>query len=209
MREALARPASQLPAQEPADALAEGGLSPETARRLGGDCRTAGQSLEATESTTPAINHRRGVANSKREAAAARRPSPELPHNAFIHRWVATDDHIRRALLKLKPGKAADAGGWTAEAIWAVARLPRCRPLMAEWLTRMATTEQARPARLEMLRTHRLVALAKPGGGTRPILIAPYGPKSSATCSCARHGPPCSPIWSRSNLGWAPHRGAL
>ena len=34
MREALARPASQLPTHEPADAFAEGGLSPETARRL-------------------------------------------------------------------------------------------------------------------------------------------------------------------------------
>ena len=34
MREALARPASQIPAHEPADAFAEGGLSPETARRL-------------------------------------------------------------------------------------------------------------------------------------------------------------------------------
>ena len=41
--------------------------------------------------------------------------------------WVATDDHVRKALLKLKAGKAADAGGWTSQALWAVARLPRCR----------------------------------------------------------------------------------
>ena len=117
------------------------------------------------------------------------------------HRWVATDDQVRKALLKLKAGKAADAGGWTAEALWAVARLPRCRPLMAAWVTQVGTDEQARPARQQLFRTNGLVALEKPGGGARPILMAPSKPRSSVSCSCARHGPPYNLILSNDSLG--------
>ena len=62
-------------------------------------------------------------------------PPPELPPNAYIDRWAATDDQTRKAMLKLKPGKAATQADGRQKVLWAVVRLPRCRPLLAAWLT--------------------------------------------------------------------------
>ena len=91
MREALARPASQLPAQEPADALAEGGLSPETARRLyraavAGQLGKAWKQLRAPPPQTITEEVWRTASEKLRPHGD---PAPELPHNAFIHRWAA------------------------------------------------------------------------------------------------------------------------
>ena len=122
---------------------------------------------------------------------------------------MATEDQVRRALLKLKPGKAADAGGWTAEAIWAVARLPRCRPLMAEWLTRVGTSEQARPARLQLLRTHRVVALEKPGRSTRPILIGTIWAKVLSHLLLREARPALQPHMEHRQFGVGTPQGGL
>ena len=81
MREALARPATLQHAHEPADAFAEGGLSPETARRLyraaaTGQLGKAWKQLRAPPPQT--VRHGTGLATRPRQAAAARRPTPGI-----------------------------------------------------------------------------------------------------------------------------------
>ena len=81
MREAQARPTSQPPAHEPADVFAEGGLSPETARRLyraaaSGQLGKAWKQLRAPPPQTITEEVWRGACQKLRPHGD---PAPELP----------------------------------------------------------------------------------------------------------------------------------
>ena len=69
--------------------------------------------------------------------------------------------------------------------------------------------EQARPARLEMLRTHRLVALAKPGGSTRPILIGTIWAKVLSHLLLREARPALQPHLEQKQFGVGAPQGGL
>ena len=175
MREALARPASQLPAHEPADAFAEGGLSPETARRLysaaaSGQLGKAWKQLRAPPPQTITEEVWRVACQKLRPHGD---PAPELPHNAgptrtATHRLVALE----------KPG------GGTRGTIWA--------KVLSHLLLR-----EARPA-LQPHLEHRQFGVGTPQGGLMMLhhiqahlRVAHTPPRHHAArfWKCLRHPP--------------------
>ena len=80
---------------------------------------------------------------------------------------------------------------------------------MADWLTRVGTSERARPARLQLLRTHRLVALEKPGGGTRPILTGTIWAKVLSHLLLREARPALQPHMERRQFGVGTLQGGL
>ena len=85
--------------------------------------------------------------------------------------WTAEDSDWAKAVLRLKPGKGADPGGWTHEAwqyLWEEVSLQA--PLVT-WL-RSLCTAPADTQRAACIHRYRAVCLAKLGGGVRPVVIS-------------------------------------
>ena len=92
---------------------------------------------------------------------------PDLPMFATPGEWQPTLGEFKKALSKLKPGKALDLGGWSSEFLQHVLRNPHLRDLGHKWTVGMAVTTNLHARRAELLHTTKLVALDKGGGQLR------------------------------------------
>ena len=112
------------------------------------------------------------------------REAPRLTHEL----WKPSPANLTEVLGRLKPRKAADAGGWTHETAALLLSEPHSLPLVGGWLARLAApTLHADVA--TALHHARLIALAKPEGGIRPIAVEMILLKVINMCLLSEVGP--------------------
>ena len=83
--------------------------------------------------------------------------------------WHPTLGEFKKALTRLKPGKALDLGGWSSEILQSAFKTPHLRDLGHKWLVQTAVSTTLHARRAEMLHATKLVALDKGGWQLRPI----------------------------------------
>ena len=102
--------------------------------------------------------------------------------------WQPSPANLAEVLGRLKPRKAADAGGWTHETAALLLGEPHSLPKVAGWLARPAAPTLPADA-ATALHNARLIALAKPEGGIRPIAVEMILLKVINMCLLSEVGP--------------------
>ena len=97
---------------------------------------------------------------------------PALPMFATPGDWHPTPGEFKKALTRLKPGKALDLGGWSSEILQNAFKTPNLRDLGHQWLVQTAVSTTLHARRAEMMHATKLVALDKGGGQLRPICVS-------------------------------------
>ena len=97
---------------------------------------------------------------------------PALPMFATPGDWHPTPGEFKKALTRLKPGKALDLGGWSSEILQNAFKTPNLRDLGHQWLVQTAVSTTLHARRAEMMHATKLVALDKGGGQIRPICVS-------------------------------------
>ena len=134
-------------------AIGEGGLSRDTARSLvcSSPKGATGQGLEATQNPPSNERHFRSMGASQAKACPLGDDRPDLPMFATPGDWQPTLGEFKKALSKLKTGKAQDLGGWSSELLQHSLRTPYLRDLGHKWIISMAVATNLHARRSELL----------------------------------------------------------
>ena len=97
---------------------------------------------------------------------------PDIPMFAAPGDWQPTLGEFKKALSRLKTGKAQDLGGWSSELLQHSLHTPYLRDLGHKWVVQMAVATHLHARRSELLHATKLVALDKGGGQLRPICVS-------------------------------------
>ena len=194
------------------DVIGEGGLSRDTARSLyvaaqRGQLGKAWKQLR----TPPPMSITSDVwMQAKTKLCPLGDDRPDLPMFATPGDWQPTLGEFKKALSRLKTGKAFDLGGWSSELLQHTMHNPHLRDLGHKWVINMAVATNLHARRSELLHATKLVALDKGGGGSLdPSVSAPFGSNSLATCSFLKPENVSTPTSKDGNLGLAPPRERL
>ena len=111
-------------------------------------------------------------------------PKPRVLPPMETNTWTLTDKQIDKAHEHLQPHKCIDPAGWCHESWTFMAKSTLLKTAMTGWLQRTMVLPECHPLRA-LLSVHRMVMLAKPDMGVRPILVSMVARKVIHTGVCA------------------------
>ena len=146
--------------------VGEGGLSRDTARSLYAAAQRGqlGKAWKQLRTPPPMSVTSEVWTQAKEKLCPLGDDRPDLPMFAAPGDWQPTLGEFKKALSKLKTGKALDLGGWSSELLQHSLRTPHLRDLGHKWTVNMAVTTNLHARRAELLHATKLVALDKGGG---------------------------------------------
>ena len=156
------------------EVIGEGGLSRDTARSLyvAAQRGQLGKAWRQLRTPPPMSITSEVWMQAKAKLCPLQDDRPDLPMFATPGDWQPSLGEFKKALSKLKSGKALDLGGWSSELLQHSLRTPHLRDLGHKWIVSMAVTTNLHARRAEMLHATKLVALDKGEGQLRPICVS-------------------------------------
>ena len=146
--------------------IGEGGLSRDTARSLYAAAQRGqlGKAWKQLRTPPPMSVTSEVWAQAKQKLCPLGDDRPDIPMFATPGDWQPTLGEFKKALSKLKIGKAQDLGGWSSELLQHSLQTPYLRDLGHKWIISMAVATNLHARRSELLHATKLVALDKGGG---------------------------------------------
>ena len=156
------------------DAIGEGGLSRDTARSLYAAAQRGhlGKAWKQLRTPPPMGITSEVWMQAKEKLCPLGDDRPDLPMFATPGDWQPTLGEFKKAVSRLKTGKALDLGGWSSELLQHSMNTPHLRDLGHQWVVHMAVATNLHARRAEMMHATKLVALDKGGGQLRPICVS-------------------------------------
>ena len=154
--------------------IGEGGLSRDTARSLYAAAQRGqlGKAWKQLRTPPPMSVTSEVWAQAKQKLCPLGDDRPDIPMFAAPGDWQPTLGEFKKALSRLKVGKAQDLGGWSSELLQHSLHTPYLRDLGHKWVVHMAVATNLHARRSELLHATKLVALDKGGGQLRPICVS-------------------------------------
>ena len=154
--------------------IGEGGLSRDAARSLYGAAQRGqlGKAWKQLRKRPPMSVTSEVWAQAKQKLCPLGDDRPDLPMFATPGDWQPTLGEFKKALSRLKTGKAQDLGGWSSELLQHSLQTPYLRDLGHKWVINMAVATNLHAKRSELLHATKLVALDKGGGQLGPICVS-------------------------------------
>ena len=146
--------------------IGEGGLSRDTARSLYAAAQRGqlGKAWKQLRTPPPMSVTSEVWAQAKQKLCPLGDDRPDIPMFAAPGDWQPTLGEFKKALSRLKIGKAQDLGGWSSELLQHSLHTPYLRDLGHKWVVNMAVATNLHARRSELLHATKLVALDKGGG---------------------------------------------
>ena len=156
--------------------IGEGGLSRDTARSLYAAAQRGqlGKAWKQLRTPPPLSVTSEVWAQAKQKLCPLGDDRPDIPMFATPGDWQPTLGEFKKALSRLKIGKAQDLGGWSSELLQHSLQTPHLRDLGHKWVISMAVATNLHARRSELLHATKLVALDKGGGAVETHLCQHY-----------------------------------